>query len=76
MKTVYDEMKFETSSDNSFTSDSDNETETKSNKIYKIIQPIKITPNTDRDEIPLKPKSKENTQSHEKLPKKKKRKIF
>ncbi len=40
-------MKYDNSSDNSFTSDSDNETETKSNKIYKIIQPIKITPNTD-----------------------------
>jgi len=30
-------MKYDNSSDNSFTSDSDNETETKSNKIYKII---------------------------------------
>lgn len=40
-------MNFENLSDNSFTSESDNETETKSNQVYKIIQPIKITPVTD-----------------------------
>lgn len=70
-KTVYEDMNYLNTSDNSFTSESEDE----SNHNGKIIHLKKVQQFVEREE-PLKPKSKENTQSLEKLHKKRKRKII